>query len=63
MRDRLGRRGVEKANYRYRRTRCSGKALRSASVAEVEVKIGDDAAIRIPLAPEKSLAESDPVIL
>jgi hypothetical protein len=39
------------------------RAAKKEGVAEVEVKIGDDASIRIPLAPEKSLAESDPVVL
>jgi hypothetical protein len=36
---------------------------RKAGVTEIEVKIGDDASIRIPLVPEKSVAESEEIVL
>jgi anion-transporting ArsA/GET3 family ATPase len=39
------------------------RAARKAGLAEVEVKIGDQASIRIPLVPEKPVAESDEVVL
>jgi hypothetical protein len=39
------------------------RAARKAGLAEVEVKIGNEASIRISLAPDKPLAESDGIIL
>jgi hypothetical protein len=39
------------------------RAAKKAGLAEVEVKIGEDASIRIPLAPAKPIAESDEVVL
>jgi hypothetical protein len=39
------------------------RAARKAGVTEIEVKIGDDASIRIPLAPEQPIAKSDEVVL
>ena len=39
------------------------RAARKAGVTQIEVKIGDDASIRIPLAPEQPIAESDEVVL
>jgi hypothetical protein len=39
------------------------RAARKAGVTEIEVKIGDDASIRIPLVPEKSVAESEEIVL
>jgi 2-iminoacetate synthase ThiH len=39
------------------------RAAKKAGVTEIEVKIGDDASIRIPLAPEQPIAESDEVVL
>jgi 2-iminoacetate synthase ThiH len=39
------------------------RAARKAGVTEIEVKIGDDASIRIPLVPEKPVAESEEIVL
>jgi hypothetical protein len=39
------------------------RAARKAGSTEVEVKLGDQASIRIPLAPEKPVAESEEVVL
>ena len=40
------------------------RAAKKAGAAEVEVKIGDEASIRISLAtPEQPIAESDEVVL
>jgi hypothetical protein len=39
------------------------RAAQKAGVAEVEVKIGDEASIRISLAPEKPVAESPEIVL
>jgi hypothetical protein len=39
------------------------RAARKAGLTEVEVKIGDDTSIRIPLAPEQAIAESEEIIL
>jgi hypothetical protein len=38
------------------------EAARKNGVAEIEVRI-DDATVRIPLAPDKPIAEADTVIL
>jgi hypothetical protein len=46
-----------------RMIRAAIRAAKKEGVAEVEVKIGDDASIRIPLVPDKPLAESDEVVL
>ena len=39
------------------------EAARKHGVTAVEVKIGEEASIRIPLVPEKLVAESDEVVL
>jgi hypothetical protein len=39
------------------------RAARKAGVTEVEVKIGDEASIRIPLVPDKPVAESEDIVL
>jgi hypothetical protein len=39
------------------------RAARKAGLTEVEVKIGNDASIRIPLAPEQPIAESEEIIV
>jgi hypothetical protein len=39
------------------------RAAMKTGIAEVEVKIGEDASIRISLAPAKPIAESDEVVL
>jgi hypothetical protein len=39
------------------------RAAKKAGVTAVEVKIGDEVSIRIPLAPEQPIAESDKVVL
>ncbi|MFZ2081406.1 MAG: hypothetical protein WAV38_33110 [Xanthobacteraceae bacterium] len=39
------------------------RAARKAGLTEVEVKISDQASIRIPLVPEKPVAESEEIIL
>jgi hypothetical protein len=39
------------------------RAAKKAGLTEVEVKLGDEASIRIPLAPEKPVAESGEIIL
>jgi hypothetical protein len=39
------------------------RAAKKAGLTEVEVKIGDEASIRIPLAPEKPIAESEEIIV
>jgi hypothetical protein len=46
-----------------RMIRAAIRAAKKEGVAEVEVKIGEDASIRIPLAPDKPLAETDEVVL
>jgi hypothetical protein len=38
------------------------RAAKKAGATEVEVRIGDEASIRIPLVPEKPVAESDEVV-
>ena len=38
-------------------------SARKNGVREVEVKIGDEATVRIPLAPEKPIAEDEEVVL
>jgi 2-iminoacetate synthase ThiH len=39
------------------------RAAKKAGLTEVEVRLGDEASIRIPLAPEKPVAESGEIIL
>jgi anion-transporting ArsA/GET3 family ATPase len=39
------------------------RAAQKAGLAEVEVKISDQASIRIPLVPEKPVAESEEIVL
>jgi hypothetical protein len=39
------------------------RAAKKAGLAEVEVRIGDEASIRIPLAPEKPIADAGEIIL
>ena len=39
------------------------RAAKKAGVTEVEVRIGDDASIRIPLTPEKPIAEPREIVL
>jgi hypothetical protein len=39
------------------------RAARKAGATEVEVKMGDGVSIRIPLVPEKSVAESEEIVL
>jgi hypothetical protein len=39
------------------------RAAKKAGLTEVEVRIGDDTSIRIPLAPEQAIAESEEIIL
>ena len=39
------------------------RAARKEGAHEVEVKIGDDATVRIPLAPDKPIAEPEEVVL
>jgi 2-iminoacetate synthase ThiH len=39
------------------------RAAKKAGVTEVEVKIGDEASIRIPLVPDKPVAKSEDIVL
>jgi hypothetical protein len=39
------------------------RAAKKAGLTEIEVKIGDDASIRIPLAPERPIAEAEEIIV
>jgi hypothetical protein len=39
------------------------RAARKEGVPEVEVKIGDEAIVRIPLAPDKPVAEPGEIVL
>jgi hypothetical protein len=39
------------------------KAAKKAGLAEVELKIGDEAWVRIPLSPKEPVAESEDIIL
>ena len=39
------------------------RAAKKAGLAVVEVRIGGEASIRIPLAPDKAVAESEEVVL
>jgi hypothetical protein len=46
-----------------RMIRAAIRAARKEGATVVEVKIGDDATVRIPLAPDKSISESDEIVL
>jgi hypothetical protein len=46
-----------------RMIRAAIRAARQEGAAVVEVTIGNEATVRIPLAPDKPVAESDEVIL
>jgi hypothetical protein len=39
------------------------RAAKKAGLTEVEVRLGDKASIRIPLAPEKPIADAGEIIL
>jgi 2-iminoacetate synthase ThiH len=39
------------------------RAAKKAGVTEIELKIGDDATVRIPLAPDKPVADSEEIVL
>jgi 2-iminoacetate synthase ThiH len=39
------------------------RAAKKAGVTEVVVKIGDEVAIRIPLVPDRPVAESEEIVL
>ena len=39
------------------------RAAKKAGLTEVEVRLGDEVSIRIPLAPEKPIAEAGEIIL
>jgi hypothetical protein len=47
----------------HRMIRAAIRAARKEGAPVVEVKVGAEAAVRIPLAPEKPVADSDEVIL
>jgi hypothetical protein len=46
-----------------RMIRAAIRAARKEGAPVVEVKIGDEATVRIPLAPEKPIAEDKEVVL
>ena len=46
-----------------RMIRAAIRAARQEGANEVEVKIGDDATVRIPLTADKAIAESGEVVL
>jgi hypothetical protein len=39
------------------------RAAKKAGLAEVQIKLGDEAAIRIPLSPDKPVAKSTEIVL
>jgi hypothetical protein len=47
----------------HRMIRAAIRAARKEGAPEVEIKIGDEAIVRIPLAPEKPVAESEEIVL
>jgi hypothetical protein len=47
----------------HRMIRAAIRAARKEGAREVEVRICDDAIVRIPLAPEKPVAESEEIVL
>lgn len=46
-----------------RMIRAAIRAAKKEGAAVVEVKIGNEATVRIPLVPDKPVAESDEVVL
>jgi hypothetical protein len=46
-----------------RMIRAAIRAARKEGAPLVEVKIGDEASIRIPLVPDKAIAESEEIVL
>lgn len=46
-----------------RMIRAAIRAARKEGAAVVEVMIGDEATVRIPLAPDKAIAESEEIIV
>ena len=46
-----------------RMIRAAIRAARQEGAAVVEVTIGDEATVRIPLAPDKPIAEPDEIVL
>lgn len=46
-----------------RMIRAAIRAAQKEGAHEVEVRIGDEATVRIPLAPEKPIAESEEIVL
>jgi hypothetical protein len=46
-----------------RMIRAAIRAARQEGAPVVEVKIGDEATVRIPLAPDKPVAESEEIVL
>ena len=46
-----------------RMIRAAIRAARQEGAPEVEVKIGDETTVRIPLAPDKPIADPDEVVL
>jgi hypothetical protein len=46
-----------------RMIRAAIRAARQEGATVVEVKIGDEATVRIPLAPEKPIAETKEIVL
>jgi hypothetical protein len=47
----------------HRMIRAAIRAARKEGAPEVEIKIGDEAIVRIPLTPEKPVAESEEIVL
>jgi hypothetical protein len=47
----------------HRMIRAAIRAARREGAPEVEVKIGDEAIVRIPLSPEKPIAEPKEIVL
>ena len=47
----------------HRMIRAAIRTARKEGAPEVEIKIGDEAIVRIPLAPEKPVAESEEIVL
>jgi hypothetical protein len=47
----------------HRMIRAAIRAAKKEGAPEVEVKIGDEASIRIPLAPEKPIADAGEIVL
>jgi hypothetical protein len=46
-----------------RMIRAAIRAARQGGAPVVEVKIGDDATVRIPLVPDEPIAESEEIVL